>query len=375
MNIWPKLRGNHGLVYLGDPKRNSGTQSPAPQPGEDASLEDDATDRKPLKPTPTSPMAPAPSIPAKKSNGSPKFIKPSIAAATIVGIIFVAGGVFLLVWYIRRERRARRLRGMQTGNQSQDPFCQSTLTLNEDSDRTLNEFLMKDLRPERTSLMFNNSHSPSSFTLFVNDTNHPSTSTNSLRKVDSAMTITPVITEESQPIFVVSDITETNTSSPTSPETPKESTTPPLSMASTAPSTERSSQLWTTTTGTTTTGTTTATVMTELSSLLDNPDPGSSRASQSTPRPTDVPPFSGASDLITHLSSSSRASSRYSRSVTRAKPRSIDEQRSERRERTSSHRRSESTVSSPMGEDLSAQSSSLPTIPPAPTPLFRLSEA
>lgn len=346
------------MVYLGDPKRDSGKQSPAPKPGDDAPFEDDATDRKLLKPTPTSPIAPAPSIPAKKPNGSPKFIRLSIAAATIVGIIFVAGGVFLLVWYILRERRARRLRGMQTGNQSQDPFCQSTLTLNEDSDRTLNEFLMKDLRSDRTSLMFNNSLSPS-FTLLVNDTNnHPSTSTNSLSKVDSTMTITPVITE-------------TNTSSPaSSPGTPKAPATPRLSMASTEPSTARSSQLWTTTTGTTT-----ATGMTELSSLLDNPDPGSSRTSQSTPRPTDEPPPSGTSDLITHLSSSSRASSRYSRSVTRPKSQSIYEQRSGRRERTSSHHRSESAVSSPIGEDLSAQSSSLPTIPPASTPVFRLSEA
>ncbi|KAJ5249055.1 hypothetical protein N7468_000506 [Penicillium chermesinum] len=302
MNLWPLLRGKHRTVYLGNPRDDSSAQHPPPKEGKqtgDHSVPDTDT-----RQTPTSPWTtPTESTPQKVS--SSKYVKPSIAAATIVGIIFVAGGVFLLVWYIRQERRARRLRVLQSQNPSQDPFCQSTLTLNEDSDRNLNEFLMKDLQPERRSMMFNQSLSPS-FPFLVDDFDHTSTSTPSLSKPDSNMTLTPGSTETTVP--------------PIPPEkTPNAPPAPRLSIASTAPPTARSSQLWTTTTGTTT-----STVLTELSSLLSNPDPGSSRTSQSTPRVADEITSSVPSSLVSHLSTSSHVSSRRSPGAVRAEPQAVE---------------------------------------------------
>lgn len=361
MNIWPSLRGKHRLVFLGDSPEEPRAQYPL------SGSPDESPEKEILKPTRTSPPRPTPSMPSKQP-GSSKVAKPSIAAATIVGIIFVAGIVFLFVWYIRRERRARRLRALQSQNQSQDPFCQSTLTLNGDSDRALNEFLMKDLHPERTSLMFGRSRSPS-FTFLANSSEQPSTSSNSLSKLDSNNTLTRLSTAQTGPSFMISDVTEVNT--PTSPsETPKASATPRLSMASTAPPTARSSQLWTTTTGETT-----STAITELSSLLSNPDPGSSRTSNSIHRSPTEPNSPRTSDLTSRTSNASQASSRLSRSAVRAEPRDISEMHTQRRERTSSHRRSESAVSSPLGEELSTQSSNLPLIPSTPSPLFHLSES
>lgn len=366
MNLWPKLRGKHRLVRLGDSPGDPRTQYPL-SGSRDESSNDGGSEKQVSKPTRTSPPRPTPSIPSRNS-GSSKVAKPSIAAATIVGIIFVAGIVFLIVWYIRRERRARRLRAMQSQNESQDPFCQSTLTLNGDSDRALNEFLMKDLHPERNSFMFGRSRSPS-FTFLATSSEQPSTSSNSLSKLDSNNTLTRLSTQQTGPSFVISDVTEENT--PTSPEeTSKASGTPRLSMASTAPPTARSSQLWTTTTGETT-----STAIKELSSLLSNPDPGSSRTSNSIHRSPTEPTSPVTSNLTSRPSNASHASSRLSRSAVRAEPRDITEMNDQRRQRTSSHRRSESAVSSPLGEDLSAQSSNLPLIPSTPSPLFRLSEA
>ncbi|KAJ5660055.1 hypothetical protein N7507_006506 [Penicillium longicatenatum] len=94
--------------------------------------------------------------------------KPSIAAAIIIATTTFFALIFLLIWYLkkRRERRARQRLDME--NQLEDPFNESSLALAEDTSKDLDRFLLRDLEPERTSLMFSRSRSPS-FTFVIDE--------------------------------------------------------------------------------------------------------------------------------------------------------------------------------------------------------------
>ncbi|KAJ5802474.1 uncharacterized protein N7503_004924 [Penicillium pulvis] len=94
--------------------------------------------------------------------------KPSIAAATIIASVTFFAIVFLLIWYFKRKRQQKARQRLNTENQLEDPFNVSSLVLNEDTSKSLDEFLLKDIEPERTSLMFSRSRSPS-FTFVVDE--------------------------------------------------------------------------------------------------------------------------------------------------------------------------------------------------------------
>ncbi|KAJ5637629.1 hypothetical protein N7490_007508 [Penicillium lividum] len=204
--------------------------------------------------------------------------KPSIAAATIIATVTLCAIIFLLIWYLkrRRQRRARRLFDME--NRIDDPFNRSSLSLTEGTSKTLDEFLLKDVRPERTSLMFSRSRSPSfTFVVDENDCRNSArlyrgsynASSNNLSKLNS---LTRVSTDGTRPSMVLSDLIpmKSNSSgvsgsncacaspscacvygsgsgSSCSTQVPALITASRLSRASTAAPTVRSS-LWTTTT-------------------------------------------------------------------------------------------------------------------------------
>ncbi|KAJ5113650.1 hypothetical protein N7456_002184 [Penicillium angulare] len=300
---------------------------------------------------------------------------PSIAAATILGTITFLALIFLIVWYIRRER-TRRLRYMR--NESQDPFCTSNITLTEDTSKTLDDFLMKDVQPERTSLMFSRSRSPS-FTFVVNDanrqkfTNRPyrasyEASSNSLSKLNS---LTRVSTEASRPSLMISDLTQTTSNTSTQP--PESSSR--LSMVSTVPPTARSSMLWTTTTSST--NNTTGTSSTDPSSVFSQMPASSSRTSQSAPSSSNNLRSPANSIVRSNPSSASRTSSRHSVNSTRhVTPIAMEHNVTSRRTQVKSHRRSPSSIQSPidLSAGVSGQSSQLPSIPSTPSAFFRLSD-
>ncbi|KAJ5281288.1 hypothetical protein N7478_006660 [Penicillium angulare] len=300
---------------------------------------------------------------------------PSIAAATILGTITFLALVFLIVWYIRRER-TRRLRYMR--NESQDPFYTSNLTLTEDTSKTLHDFLMKDVQPERTSLMFSRSRSPS-FTFVINKADRQKStnrlyrgsydaSSNSLSKLTS---LTRVSTEASRPSLMISGLTQTTSNSST--QLPASSSR--LSMVSTVPPTARSSMLWTTTTSST--NSTIGTSATEPSSIFSQLPTSSSRTSQSVPPSLNNPRSSVNSIVRSNPSDASRTSSRHS--VTSARnsiPIAMEQNVASRRAQVKSHRRSPSSVQSPIElSGVSGQSSQLPSIPSTPSGSFRLSDA
>ncbi|KAJ5946626.1 hypothetical protein N7454_003465 [Penicillium verhagenii] len=143
--------------------------------------------------------------------------KPSIAAASIIGAITFFAIIFLIVWYVRRRRQRKRL-GLQLQdmeNQLQDTFNQSSLTLNEDASKSLDDFLRKDIEPERTSLMFSRSRSPSlSFIVDENDRQRSPSSrlyrTSYEASSNTLGNLTRVSTEDSKPRTVLSypDLTQ-----------------------------------------------------------------------------------------------------------------------------------------------------------------------
>ncbi|KAJ5160451.1 uncharacterized protein N7482_007455 [Penicillium canariense] len=300
--------------------------------------------------------------------------QPSIAAATVIGILVFAAFLFLAIWYIRRARRVRSLRNLQ--NHSQDPFSQSSVTLAEDTSKALEDFLMKDVRPERTSLMFSRSRSPS-ITFVVDDARRRSlsrlyrnsydASTSSLSKLD---TLTRVSADTSRPSFIVSELTATTQSTSNTAtlqaSSNRDSATPraSMSMSSTVPTTIRSSQLWTTTTGTT------------ANSSLLSCDATSSQASPTMCHSSNSPPSSASSLARSYPSNASRASSRRSgQGPPQFGVRLSYDSASARRYHVRSHSRSsQGTVVSPVTEPGSS-SSQCPSISSTPPPGLRLSEA
>lgn len=224
------------------------------------------------------------------SNGD--YRKLAIATAAILGILTLGALTYLVVWYLRRRLRARRLRRQQS--QGNDQFDQSAVSLAEDTSRTLDDFLMKDIQPERSSIMFNRSESGSpSITIIIDDTDDADRCKSSpqpyLTKQDTTpsssadtYTSTQTSTQESDPDDLRSDRTQWSSSgqrsssttprastswsaipisraSTTSGSTPSYqaqrgssgqhslTTTPRASISSSVIPTSRSSQIWTTT--------------------------------------------------------------------------------------------------------------------------------
>lgn len=190
--------------------------------------------------------------PAITGRSSPSVFngQPSIAAATILGIITFAALLFLAMYYIRHKRRRRRHKRL---TQNQD-FGQSEITLGEDTSKTLDDFLMKEVPVERTSFMFSRSQSPS-ITYVVDQMDRPGlnkqkrnsyggASSGSLSKLDS---LTRISTDGTRPSLLSTEVTATSSQSTT-----MNSSSKPTSIGSATPRVSMSSsQLWKTTTGST----------------------------------------------------------------------------------------------------------------------------
>lgn len=314
-----------------------------------------------------SPVLPAdPNTIVKSQKSSINVSHASIAAVTIISIIVFGAICFLLFWYIRRERRRRRLSEIQSP--SSDLFNPSSLSLGPETSKTLDDFLMRDVPPERTSLMFSRTRSPS-VTYVVDGANRRSNrnsydESSSLTKLDTLDTLTRVSTDGNRPTFMLSDFSSSLLNpSPRSTSALHTSTTSPrASMATTVPPSPRSSHLWTTTTAATT-----ASTSTKRSSLLAQQST-KSQASQSSHKSHALP--SPANSLMQPRSSNaSKSSRRHSgSSIVRSSPRGIDEPRGARHVRARS-----SQNASPVAD--SNSSGQAPSIPSTPSPLFQFSEA
>lgn len=295
--------------------------------------------------------------------------KPSIAAASILGVIVFFAIVYLVVWYIKRER-SRRLRELQ--NASQDPFCLSTLTLTEDTSKTLDDFLMKEVQPERTSLMFSRSRSPS-FTFLVDESDrqspmsrlYPTSSDTSSKSLSKSSSSARASADVVRPGMMIPDLTHST------PNTYHKASSR-ASMSSTVPPSQRSSALWTTTTSSTTESSSNSAILgpvsiqKEVQSSITSVSQSGGRSIHSVTSPAGSLARSGHS-------SASRASSRYSAQ------RAIDQNATIRRAHNSSHRRSLSTIHSPIDLGLSTTTSGQSTESTQPSNssnsplLFRLS--
>ena len=296
--------------------------------------------------------------------------KPSIAAASILGIIVFFAIVYLVVWYVKRER-SRRLRELQSA--SQDPFCLSTLTLTEDTSKTLDDFLMKEVQPERTSLMFSRSRSPS-FTFLVDESDrqspisrlYPTSSDTSSKSLSKSSSSVRVSADAIRPGMMMPDLSPSTSN--TYHKAPSRA-----SISSAVPPSQRSSALWTTTTSSTTDSSSNSTILSpvftqkEAQSSMTSGSQSGGRSIHSVTSPAGSLARSGHS-------SASRASSRYSAQ------RAIDQNATIRRAHNSSHRRSLSTIHSPIELGLSTTTSGQSTESTQPSTnssssplLFRLS--
>ncbi|KGO67710.1 hypothetical protein PEX1_010110 [Penicillium expansum] len=180
--------------------------------------------------------------------------KLAIATAAILGILTLGALIYLLVWYIRRRLRARRLHRQES--HENDQFDQSAVSLAEDTSRTLDDFLMKDIQPERSSIMLSRSGSPSIAIVIddADDVDHckyppqpylAKYSTSGSSSTDTHA-LTHISTQELGPDDIRSDQTQWSSSGRRS-----SSTTPRASISSSAIPISRSSQTWTTTSAST----------------------------------------------------------------------------------------------------------------------------
>ncbi|KAJ5893912.1 hypothetical protein N7495_005603 [Penicillium taxi] len=265
----------------------------------------------------------------------------SIATATIIGTMVLGALMFLIYWYIRRARRRRRMHRML--DISGDPFHASSLSLNEDTSLTLDRFLMKDVLPERASLMFSRSRSPS-LAYVMHDIEHNSSNKLSRHSYDASRSnltkldcLTRVSMEEPRLSLGLSDRTQI-WSLAGNVKVQKVTVDKPLLSMSIAPVTPSSSQVCTLSS---------APTVTEESSLLSQDYTLTSQYSCQN-----LPSSSNSSRV---LSNASRASSQLSRSSLR---RSTGH--SSRKSYITSHSHSPSHgLSSPLGESSSSHESPL----------------
>lgn len=338
----------------------------------------------------STPNLPTPLSSRQKSTSSPSaaYRKPSIAAATIIGVLVLAAITFLSIYYIRREKRARRARRLQEQSQPQDdPFGQSSLSLTAETGKALDDFLMKDVKPVRTSIMFSRSPSPS-VTYVVDETerrsnrNSYNASAASLHKIE---TLARVSSDRTRWSSRGSDRSSSSVREAQAMLQPTGSASPRVSMSSTKPPTVRSYRLSMSSPDETTPSTTTTTESSLQSPELPSPRSSQSISGMSSIQKTPSRPDSGIFLLpsVSGASHSSHASSRLSaQSMARTEPRAINNAGGLRRShaRSGSHSHSLSQVNiSPITESLESGSglgSSIQLTPDrsTPSPMFRLSE-
>ncbi|OQE27392.1 hypothetical protein PENSTE_c004G09409 [Penicillium steckii] len=309
-----------------------------------------------------------------------------IAAMVIMSLIVCGSIVYLVYWYIIRECKVRRRRRLKA---TEDQFDESSLSLGVETSKTLDEFLMKDVEPERTSVMFSRSRSPS--IIYAVDgaeagrrsskasRNSCEASLNSLVKMDP---LARVSTDETRPSFIVSELTGSSkdcSTQPTSTATPhvSQQASPRQSLASSiiAP-TSRSSQLWETTTGAT------ATTEDGAGSIFskDSKDRNSHSSLASSHTSNMLPSSVNSLVRSQQAANLSRSSSRYSgKSPRHSIPRIIDDSGESRRNHEKTHSgysRSSMTIS-PIAEstDVSAQSLDFSFGASSPPSIFRFSDA
>ncbi|KAJ5995455.1 hypothetical protein N7481_002432 [Penicillium waksmanii] len=335
--------------------------------------------------------------------------KGSIAAVVIISILTFACLAFLGYWYVARECKARRCRRLRAND---NPFDQSSLTLGEETSKALDEFLMKNVEPERTSIMFSRSRSPS-ITYAVDEADRRNTkasrnsyeaSLNSILRMDH---LARESADGARPSFIISDMTDSSGSKTISSGSKSDSScsktisksssssgsksgstdpngrdsTPPTTVStatprgslelsprdsvgsSILPPTTRSSQLWATTSAETT----------EMSSLLSN-DQKSPRSSLLSSYSSNMLP-SSVSSLVPSYSRSRRASNAsqssgryFVQNPVHSLPRMINDSGNSRRNHHRSYSSRSMTIS-PIEES----PDSLGTAPPAS--LFRFSDA
>ncbi|KAJ5684673.1 uncharacterized protein N7477_001018 [Penicillium maclennaniae] len=319
-----------------------------------------------------SPVLADPNIIVKPNKSLIDATHPSIAAATIIGVIVFGAICFLLFWYIRRERRRRRLSEIQSP--SSDLFNPSSLTLGPETSKTLDDFLMRDVPPERTSLMFSRTRSPS-VTYLIDEANRHSNrnsydESSTLTKLETLDSLTRVSADGVRPIFMLPDLSSSlpGPSLQTTSAQHTSITSPRASLAGTLPPSPRSSQLWTTTTAATT-----ASTSIKRSSLLAQQS-SVSQASQPMHKSQALPsPVTSLMQPRSSNSNTSRTSRRYSGGdIVRSSPRGIYDSRGARPVRT----RSSQSVSPNVSPHAESNSSGhLPSIPSTPSPLFRFSDA
>lgn len=352
------------------------------------------------------PSAKTKNIAAVKSTKSEWGLdKGSIAAVVIISFLTCACLAFLGYWYVARECKSRRHRRLR---ENDNQFNQASLTLGEETSKALDEFLMKEVESERTSIMFSRSRSPSiTYAVDGIDLGSSKTSRNSILKMD------PLARESAdgtRPSFIISDLTgssgsktassgsksgssdsetvsksssssgsKTDSTGPIGSDSTPAMTTEPTSTPRTSlqlsprasvgssilPPTTRSSQLWATTSAETT----------EKSSLLSN-DQKSPRSSLSSSYSSNMLPSSVSSFVPSYShsqraseSNASQSSGRYFvQNPVRSQPRMINDFGSSRRNHQRSYS-SQSMTISPIEEI----PDSLGTAPP--TSMFRFSDA
>ena len=182
----------------------------------------------------------------RKSAQHWSYEKFAIAATVILSILTFTALAYLLVWYFRRRLRSRRLRRQQC--RDDDMFGQSAVSLAEDTSKALDEFLMTDVQPQRSSIMRRRSRSPSITMAFESPDHCELPPRPYLTSYDTSVstltplnTLTQVSTAQSGPSVLSANATQGTTSGQRS-----SSSTPRASMSSLVPS-ESFSQMWTTT--------------------------------------------------------------------------------------------------------------------------------
>jgi cbb3-type cytochrome oxidase subunit 3 len=142
-----------------------------------------------------------------------RYEKLAIAAIALLSILTFAGACYLMIWYfLRRQARQRRRQEAQ----GHDMFSQSAVSLAEDTSKTLDEFLMTDVQPQRTSIIRGPGHSPSITMVFedsyLDSPPHPyltscdTSFSSSVTTLTPVNTLTPIATTDSGPSIPTSSM-------------------------------------------------------------------------------------------------------------------------------------------------------------------------
>ncbi|KAJ5357172.1 hypothetical protein N7541_004330 [Penicillium brevicompactum] len=159
-----------------------------------------------------------------------RYEKLAIAAIVILSILTFAGAIYLLIWYFLRRQARHRHQEVQ----EHDMFSQSAVSLAEDTGKTLDEFLMTDVPPQRTSIIRGRGRSPSITMVFEESyldspphpylTSYDTSVSSSVTTLTPVNTLTPIATTDSGPsISTSSMVVEASTGVRSSNPTPRAS--------------------------------------------------------------------------------------------------------------------------------------------------------